>query len=212
MINFIRKDMKNYCELPKEQLITKLPNFTFMNDEQKINVVIAGGSIRDSLIGQDYNDIDIFGLTKEDLDLFVKLNLTNGHGYKLVYFNDNLRTYRKGKIKVQIIYREYEKLTDIIDTFDFTVCQFMYDGDKVICNPSSIIDVYHKRIVINNIQPLFVLDTFRRVQKYIQKGYSICNGGIKDIMDKCREISKEEYDMNVEFYPNTDEVRIIRFD
>jgi len=138
--------------------------------------------------------------------------LTKGHGYKLVYFNDNLRTYRKGKIKVQIIYREYEKLTDIIDSFDFTVCQFMYDGEKVICNPSALLDVYHKRIVINHLDPLFVFDSLRRVQKYIQKGYTICNGGIKDILDKTRELTQEQYDENVEFYPNTNEYRIIRFD
>jgi len=204
-----------YCELPKEGLLTKLPNFVYVRDEEKkerINVVIAGGAVRDSLFGNEYSDIDIFGLTKEDLDLFVKLNLSKGHGYKLVYFNDNLRTYRKGKIKVQIIYREYEKLTDIIDSFDFTVCQFMYDGDKVICNPSGLLDVYHKRIVINHLEPLFVFDSLRRVQKYVQKGYTICNGGIKDILDKCRGLTQEEYDENVEFYPNTDEYRIIRFD
>lgn len=204
-----------YCELPKDGLLTKLPNFVYVRDEEKkerMNVVIAGGAIRDSLFGDEYSDIDIFGLTKEDLDLFVKLNLTKGHGYKLVYFNDNLRTYRKGKIKVQIIYREYEKLTDIIDSFDFTVCQFMYDGEKVICNPSALLDVYHKRIVINHLEPLFVFDSLRRVQKYIQKGYTICNGGIKDILDKTRELTQEQYDENVEFYPNTNEYRIIRFD
>jgi|APHig6443717497_1056834.scaffolds.fasta_scaffold86994_2 hypothetical protein len=204
-----------YCELPKDGLLTKLPNFVYVRDEEKkerMNVVIAGGAIRDSLFGDEYSDIDIFGLTKEDLDLFVKLNLTKSHGYKLVYFNDNLRTYRKGKIKVQIIYREYEKLTDIIDSFDFTVCQFMYDGEKVICNPSGLLDVYHKRIVINHLDPLFVFDSLRRVQKYIQKGYTICNGGIKDILDKTRELTQEQYDENVEFYPNTNEYRIIRFD
>ena len=204
-----------YCELPKEGLLTKLPNFVYVRDEEKkerINVVIAGGAVRDSLFGNEYSDIDIFGLTKEDLDLFVKLNLSKGHGYKLVYFNDNLRTYRKGKIKVQIIYREYEKLTDIIDSFDFTVCQFMYDGEKVICNPSGLLDVHHKRIVINHLEPLFVFDSLRRVQKYIQKGYTICNGGIKDILDKCRGLTQEQYDENVEFYPNTNEYRIIRFD
>ena len=204
-----------YCELPKDGLLTKLPNFVYVRDEEKkerMNVVIAGGAIRDSLFGDEFSDIDIFGLTKEDLDLFVKLNLTKGHGYKLVYFNDNLRTYRKGKIKVQIIYREYEKLTDIIDLFDFTVCQFMYDGEKVICNPSALLDVYHKRIVINHLEPLFVFDSLRRVQKYIKKGYTICNGGIKDILDKCRGLTQEEYDENVEFYPNTEEYRIIRFD
>ena len=204
-----------YCELPKDSLLTKLPNFIYVRDEEKkerMNVVIAGGAIRDSLFGDEFSDIDVFGLTKEDLDLFVKLNLTKGHGYKLVYFNDNLRTYRKGKIKVQIIYREYEKLTDIIDSFDFTVCQFMYDGEKVICNPSALLDVYHKRIVINHLDPLFVFDSLRRVQKYIQKGYTICNGGIKDILDKTRELTQEQYDENVEFYPNTNEYRIIRFD
>ena len=66
--------------------------------------------------------------------------------------------------------------------------------------------------MINNINPLYVLDTVRRVQKYIQKGYSICNGGIKDILDKARNITQEEYDQNIEFYPNTEEMRIIRFD
>ena len=204
-----------YCELPKDSLLTKLPNFVYIRDEEKkdrINVVIAGGAVRDSLFGDEFSDIDVFGLTKEDLDLFVKLNLTKSHGYKLVYFNDNLRTYRKGKIKVQIIYREYEKLTDIIDLFDFTVCQFMYDGEKVICNPSALLDVYHKRIVINHLETLFVFDSLRRVQKYIKKGYTICNGGIKDILDKCRGLTQEEYDENVEFYPNTEEYRIIRFD
>jgi hypothetical protein len=200
-----------YCELPKEQLITKFPDFKF-EDDNKINVVIAGGSVRDSLFGLKYNDIDIFGLTKGDLDRFVSLNLSKSKGYKMVYFNDNLRTYRKGNIKVQIIYREYDTFESILDSFDFTVCQFMYDGEKVICNPSSMMDVFHKRIVINHIDPLFVLDTIRRVQKYIQKGYVICNGGIKEIMDKCRSITKEEYDQNIEFYPNTEEVRIIRFD
>jgi hypothetical protein len=123
-----------YCELPKEGLLVKLPNFKFEDVEgKKLNVVIAGGSVRDSLFGDKYNDIDIFGLSKGELDEFVKFNLSKSQGYKLVYFNDNLRTYKKGKIKVQIIYREYEKLTDIIDSFDFTVCQFMYDGEKVIC-------------------------------------------------------------------------------
>lgn len=202
-----------YCELPKDSLLTKLPNFVYVGEDKKgLNVVIAGGAIRDSLFGDDYSDIDIFGLTKEGLDLFVKLNLSKSQGYKMVYFNENLRTYRKGKIKVQIIYREYEKLTDIIDSFDFTVCQFMYDGEKVICNPSGLLDVYHKRIVINHLEPLFVFDSLRRVQKYIQKGYTICNGGIKDILDKCRGLTQEQYDENVEFYPNTNEYRIIRFD
>ena len=202
-----------YCELPKESLLTKLPNFVYVVDVKgSMNVVIAGGAIRDSLFGDEYSDIDIFGLTKEGLDLFVKLNLSKSQGYKMVYFNENLRTYRKGKIKVQIIYREYEKLTDIIDSFDFTVCQFMYDGDKVICNPSGLLDVYHRRIVINHLEPLFVFDSLRRVQKYIQKGYTICNGGMKDILDKCRGLTQEQYDENVEFYPNTNEYRIIRFD
>jgi hypothetical protein len=202
-----------YCELPKEGLLVKLPDFKFEDVEgKKLNVVIAGGSIRDSLFGDKYNDIDIFGLSKGELDEFVKFNLSKSQGYKLVYFNDNLRTYKKGKIKVQIIYREYEKLTDIIDSFDFTVCQFMYDGEKVICSPSGLLDVHHKRIVINHLEPLYVFDSLRRVQKYVQRGYTICNGGIKDILDKCRGLTQEEYDENVEFYPNTEEYRIIRFD
>ena len=46
----------------------------------------------------------------------------------------------------------------------------------------------------------------------VRKGYTICNGGMKDILDKCRGLTQEQYDENVEFYPNTNEYRIIRFD
>lgn len=202
-----------YCEMSKDLLITKLPKFNYMGEgDSRLNVVIAGGAVRDSLFGDQFSDIDIFGLTEQELDKFVEQNLSSKNGYRQVYFNKNLRTYKKGKVKVQVIYREYESLNEILDKFDFTVCQFMYDGEKIICNPQSILDVNHKRIVINHLDPLFVFDSLRRVQKYIQKGYSICNGGIKCILDKCRELTQEQYDENVEFYPNTEEYRIIRFD
>ena len=207
-----------YQAVDKKQLLYKLPDFNYNKptdnpqNQERLQVWICGGAIRDSLVGEQYSDIDVFGLNKEDLDLFVSLNLTNAHGYKLVYFNENLRTYKKGKIKVQIVYREYTSMDDILDNFDFTVCQFSFDGEFVYCKPESLLDVYHKRIVINNINPLFVLDTVRRVQKYIGKGYTICNGGIKEILDKARSITQQEYEANIEFYPTTNEYRIIRFD
>ena len=99
-----------YHILQKDQLIYKLPefNYTKPQDENnpkephKLSVYIAGGAVRDSLFGERFSDIDIFGLTKEDLDMFVKLNLTKHHGYKLVYFNDNLRTYKKGILKFKL--------------------------------------------------------------------------------------------------------------
>lgn len=60
-----------YCELPKENLLVRLPEFNYGGDK-KLNVVIAGGSVRDSLFGEKYNDIDIFGLSKDELDEFIK--------------------------------------------------------------------------------------------------------------------------------------------
>lgn len=203
----------NYIQLDKKQLLYPLPEFNYNKDEKtRLQVMIAGGAIRDSLFGEEFSDIDVFGLTKEDLDQFVKQNLTQQQGFKQVYFNKNLQTYKKGKVKVQIIYREYKSFSDILDEFDFTVCQFGYDGEVVVCNPQAILDVHHKRIVINHLRNEYVFDTVRRVQKYIQKGYTICNGGIKEILDKTRELTQQEFDDNIEYYPNTEEVRIMRFD
>ncbi len=193
--------MSELTKITKDNLLYKLPEF--VHDD----TWIGGGAIRDSLINIRYTDIDIFGVSREKLDLFIENNLKD---CKQVYNSDLLKTYIKGRDKIQVIYRFSESVESCLQRFDFTICQFAYDGKDVYCNPQALLDIYRKRIVINNLDAS-VLGSMKRLQKYIQKGYTICDGGLLQFAEKIRSATQEEIDTALEFYPDGSR-RIIRFD
>jgi hypothetical protein len=196
--------MVNYCKVSKENLKYPIPEFVLSN-----KVFIAGGAIRDSLINLKYSDIDVFGTNRKDLDKFITENLSD---YRIVFDAPNMKTYKKGDIKVQVILREFSSIEDCLNYFDFTICQFAYNGTEIICNPESLIHLNNKRLVINNLDGQFLADTLRRMQKYIQKGYLACSGTIKTILEKAITLKKEDLEAQLEFYPNGSKRKIIRFD
>jgi hypothetical protein len=66
-------------------------------------------------------------------------------------------------------------------------------------------------LVVGTIHKEFVVDSLRRLQKYIQRGYSICDGGLKQIVDVIRGLNEEEVKKQFEFY-SSGKVRVNRFD
>jgi len=201
--------MLKVVTISKENLKTELPDFDYCN------CFIAGGAIRDSIVGKEYSDIDIFG-TLENLDAFRDKNLSEWkEGIKSKtgddsYIDSSLRNFYKDGIKVQLIFKEEtQEMYRCLDQFDYTICQFGFDGKDVYCNPESIIHLYEKKLVIHALP--FPYDSMRRMQKYIKKGYSICNGGLKEIGDAIRKMSDEDYKNQLEFY-NNGHPRFVRFD
>lgn len=188
-------------EISKENLLYPLPELNLDK------VWIAGGAVRSSLLGEKYSDIDVFGQTKEDLNAFVEtLN-----GYKLVYNSENLRTYKKGNDKVQVIFREYKSIKECLNSFDYTICQFAMNNDGLYCMPDSLIHLFRKRLVVNQINLDYAADSLRRMQKYIKRGFTICDGGIAQIMEAVRGATDEQIENAFSFYPDGT-ARVIRFD
>lgn len=170
---------------------------------------LAGGALRASIIGEKIQDYDIFGSSIESLSEFVSNNLK---GYRRTHFSDNVDSYRKGKIKVQIIKGKlYTDMESCIQDFDFTVSMFAYNGVRFIGSPEAIIDLFKKKIVINKIKEGYEFDTLRRLQKYIQYGFSICNEGMKKIGESFANAKKESLENQFQFYWDGSE-RIMRFD
>jgi len=193
----------NLITLSKDNLRRAMPEFVFDG------TWIAGGFIRDSILLEKHSDIDIFGVSKEKLDAFIESNLKNA---KEIYSSDRMRTFMKDGEKIQVIFLPYVSIETCLDSFDFTLCQFAWDGNTIICNPQSILDVFRKKIVVHKISTAFALDSLRRMQKYIKKGYTICNGGLKEFIDTIRAATQEEIDTQLDFYPDGKTPRIIRFD
>ena len=189
-------------EISKDNLLYPIPELSLSK-----NVWIAGGAIRSSLLGERYSDIDIFGKSKEDLNTFA----TTLNGFKLVYDSETLKTYRKGNEKVQLIYRDYDSIESCIESFDYTICQFAMNDEGLFCNPDSLIHLFRKRLVVNEINPEWAADSLRRMQKYIKAGFTICDGGLSDIINSIRTATDEQIKNSIQFYPDGS-ARVVRFD
>ncbi len=194
-------------KISKDNLRRQLPEFQYGS------CWLGGGAVRDSILLEKYSDIDIFGSSKEGLDTFIDANLKE---CKEIFTSDRMRTFTKGNDKVQVIYILSETIEKCLDSFDFTLCQFAYDGNSVYCNPQSLVDIFRKRIVIHKLSNEFVIDSLRRMQKYIKKGYTICNGGLATFIETIRQATPEQIENQMDFYPDTKEGkrirRIMRFD
>lgn len=188
-------------QINKENLLYPLPELNLEN------VFIAGGALRSSLLNERYSDIDIFSTENKHLDEFQD-TLSE---WELVYDAEKLKTLKKGNDKIQLIYREYESIESCLDSFDFTICQFAMNNEGLYCNPESLIHLFRKRLVVHKINPEWAYDTLRRLQKYIKAGFTICDGGLIDIVSAIREASDEQIEDAFSLYPDGTK-RIIRFD
>lgn len=200
----------SYTIISEENLRYKFPEFSHKD------TWIAGGAIRSSILNKKPNDIDVFGKSEEAVDNFIEENLSNG---KKVYDSGMIRTYkiqRDEEWKVQVMSRFYDSIQDCLDSFDFTICQFAKNNDLTFANPDGIIHTFRKKLVINNIQEDFAVDTLRRIQKYVKKGFEICDGGLLQIANSIREMDEESFEQNSEYYPGREGElgprRIIPFD
>lgn len=172
-------------------------------------VWVAGGAVRDSLIGEKWSDIDVFGCDKESIDKYASYVSSNGG--KLVYDALSLKTYMWHGEKIQFIYDYYSSTIDeLFAKFDFTVCQFAimkdassekYSNIAVCANPECLIDLFRKRLVLTE-KFSSPISTLKRLQKYIQKGYTICDGGIIAIANKISGMAPQQIQSSMEFYPD----------
>jgi hypothetical protein len=191
-----------FARIHSNNFQNKLPEFQYSG------CWLAGGAIRDCLLGKDWDDIDVFG-TAENLDLFEDKNLGKA---KLIYDSPILKTFILDGNKIQLVNRGYTSEVECIDSFDFTITQFAYcGGPDILCNANSLVHLFRKKLVIHKLNPEFTLDSLRRMQKYIQKGFSICDGGLKEFIEAIRKLTPEQIEKQVTFYPNGG-ARIGRFD
>jgi len=82
----------------------------------------------------------------------------------------------------------------VIDSFDLTMAQFATDGEDLVFNPISFLDIARKRIVLHRMQ--FPASTLRRIVKYTGKGYYACPGSLANIALQVHEsIQKNSSDV-----------------
>lgn len=146
------------------------------NNLNLYNGYIAGGCITSVFSGEKVNDIDIFFRNPTDLNGFegrVKnkssktiCNTKWANSYK--YINEDNK-----EINIQIIKKEVGEPEDMVDRFDFTVCQAIYDfkENKMIMVNRFLRDLAKKELIFTGSK--YPLASLYRVKKYMEKGFHI---------------------------------------
>jgi len=187
-------DVEKTISFFQNEILLKLP--TDIRDK----VAIAGGSIRDKLLNVKIKDYDVFVQDKDTEQKLMEFFNNNGKEGRV---NDYLANYTYEKKWIQIVRGKYYnmKTTELIDSFDYTICMAMITTDGIKVGEHFFEDLKNKRLRINKIT--YPLATLERLQKYIKKGFTACNGTLLEIVKAIQKVNLEDSNSNsLVFYPD----------
>lgn len=144
-------------------------------------VMIAGGILLRAFTGRKLHDLDLYFYSYLEATEFTKWLTGDSEKAEKVFSSDNAETYVYEGKTIQIINRFYGNPSDILKTFDFTVCQVIYMPYKKMW-------FYHKHFFVDNTRRQLVMNpkmpypiaSLYRVVKYMKYGYNL--SGIQSII------------------------------
>lgn len=151
---------------------------------------LAGGALRRTLLQREpESDFDFFFRDADQLASFSAL--VEAGGLKKVRETEHHVHYRgtvhtsEGRdvaaVDVQLIrFAFYSSAAAVIDSFDFTICQFAFDGESLTVGDHALWDLGRKRLAVNRIT--FPVSSTRRLLKYARQGFTACNGCLTAIL------------------------------
>lgn len=147
---------------------------------------LAGGALRRTLLRQEPDsDFDFFFKDADQLTAFA--TGLDGNGFEKVRETEHHLHYR-GRVgdsglpvDVQLIrFAFYADAQAVIDSFDFTICQFAFDGTTLTAGDYSLWDLGRKRLAVHKVT--FPVSSMRRVLKYGTQGFKACNGCLATLL------------------------------
>jgi hypothetical protein len=148
---------------------------------------IAGGSVRRQITGmKQESDYDFFFKTEEQmLTCLEELKAKKAKVNSESEFNIDILMPVEGgdPIKVQFIKVSFfESLEKCLESFDFSLCQCGFDGTDFVFGDYTLFDLANKRIVPGKIS--YGVSSIRRLIKYSKQGYSVCGGGLTEMLEQ----------------------------
>jgi len=162
----------------------------YAKDSKAVSFVIAGGYLRSVVAGEPVNDVDLFVASGADalrlaLDLLRRDSSKPGALDKeligKIYETGNALTIHVNRQTVQIIRRwVFEKPEQVVESFDFSVCQAAIWYDRVkgcwrsLAGDHFYVDLAAKRLrYLSPVREEEPGGSMLRVLKYYQRGYRI---------------------------------------
>ena len=85
-----------------------------------------------------------------------------------------------------IIISYYDGPASLLESFDYTLCQFATDGEKLYCGDTALFDVANNKIVVNKIT--YPVASLRRLLKYTKQGFYACGGCLAELLHQSSEL------------------------
>lgn len=180
----LREFLQRFIDAPDECQLFKL--LAFLPAPAKDGPWIAGGALRRTLQQRPLDsDVDYFFLDVGQKDAFQSALLDKG-GW-IISEKEHAITYGikadNATVIVQaIIMAYYQNLEAVLDSFDFTITQFGYDGADLVCGPFSLWDLARKRLALHRLT--YGVSTVRRLIKYTRQDFTACAGVLASILEE----------------------------
>lgn len=162
---------------------------------------LAGGALRRTLLQQEpESDFDFFFRDADQLNEF--MSALKAKGLSLVRETEHhmhLRgTLEGSEIPVDIQCIRFAFYTDaraVVDSFDFTICQFCFDGTTLTTGEHSLWDLGRKRLALRRLT--YPVSSMRRVLKYTKQGFNACAGCLASILRETA--ANPEFNLEIEY-------------
>lgn len=163
---------------------------------------VGAGSLRRLVRGEDPlgADIDFFFRDEEQLAAFETLLARNGYSLSKVttHHKEYTKLVDKKEVLVQcIFFKYYHNVDEVIDSFDFTISQFAYDGRYLYTGDYTLFDTGRSRLQVHKVT--YPVSTVRRMLKYGKQGYTICNGTIATVLNSMVTQPELARNMDIEY-------------
>lgn len=163
--------------------------------EADIKCWIAGGALRDYFAGVKVNtDYDLFFPNETEYEkarVYFKakdcrIKWESDNGMKLVY---NGKTF-------DLVKKYFATPKETIDAFDFTVSMFAVDFDNLYFGETTFMDLAKRQLMFNKIT--YPASTMSRSFRYYKKGFTMCMGEMKKLVEAIQDMPKEESQKQIE--------------
>lgn len=183
----------NYLEfeLSKFDVIFDIPKFI------KCNVNgpwLCGGFLRHKLlVDNKQSDIDYF-FQNEDQLYYIQSLLEGMDNIQLASDTTNALTYKLDNkpSSIQLIRKRFfYDISSVLEAFDYTICQFGYNGNNIVTNFSILNDLHNMRLVHNEDVSVMKWN-IERLYKFVLEGFKPDLDTLKFVLPKIDPKLKEK--------------------
>lgn len=159
------------------------------------NTWLGGGAIRRTIKKQKLDsDFDFFFKSEEVYrkffeDIKAKFKITNlkQNDANLSFDIELIIDEKPLVINIQLIIISYYAGPEVLfESFDYTLCQFATDGERLFCGDTALFDVANNKIVVNKIT--YPVASLRRLLKYTKQGFYACGGCLAELLHQSSEL------------------------